>query len=150
MDELARRIDRMAMCNIQVEYDPRGKPPTQNLRDTTWWATWFDAGYVMRRKQAESLLDDMDEASWRKQMLVENAPLHEFRTKWINDNVRVNMRGLEGWSPQPAPEERYVRVKQAASDMIPSMLVGMSESEVKAYEGILYPPTSIMNIPKVA
>lgn len=150
VDEIARRIDRMAMCDVVVEYDPRGKPPTQNLKDPAWWATWFDAAYMMRRKQAETILAAMTEPDWRKKMLIANAPLHEFRSKWINDNVRAQTRQLEGWSPQPAPEDRYVRVKDAAIAMIPGMLEGMPETEAKAHQGALTPPTVIASIPKVA
>jgi hypothetical protein len=150
VDELARRIDRMVMCDVAVEYDPRGKPPTQGMRDSAWWATWFDAGYQMRRNQAKAVLDQMSEFSWRKDIAINNAPLHEFRSKWINDNVRAQAKMFDAAVASMPVEDRYARVKPAAVDMVPGMLHGTDAEVAKYFLAQLIPPTVIPSLPKVA
>ena len=150
VDELARRADRMVMADVAVEYDPRGKPPTQSIRDSAWWATWFDAGYLVRRNQARALLDQMSEPSWRKEVALSNAPLHEFRSKWINDNVRMQAKALDAMSAGAPVDERYNRVKQAATDMVPHILNGADATTAKYFLAALLPQATIPALPKVA
>lgn len=149
VDEISRRIDRHAMADVTLEYPPSGKPPTQNLKEPTWWANWFDAAYMMRRQQAKLLLASMDEPEWRKTMLMNNAPLHEYQSKWINENVRAQSRALEGFGPQPAPDEGYVRCKAKAAEMIPDLLALLPEAEQNTFRNLLNPPTNIIAVPRV-
>lgn len=144
VDEVARRIDRMALTDIALEYPPGGKPQTQNLREPSWWATWFDAGYMMRRKQAQTIIDAMDEPSWRKQILAANAPLHEYRTRWINENVRAQGRQLEGFGPQQPADEGYSRVRQNAAGMIDGMLADLPPAEQQQLRAALVPSNNVV------
>jgi hypothetical protein len=149
VDEIARRIDRMALCDFALEYPPGGKPQTQNLRELAWWGTWFDAAYRMRREQAAKIMLAMDEPEWRKLILIGNAPLHEFRSRWINDNVRGQARQLEGYGVTHAPDEGYTKCRQAAAAMIDELLATMPAQEANAYRTALLPPDNIVALPRV-
>ncbi len=146
-DDVGRLTGRIAFADVRTDQSRVGK--TQEMREPAWWATWFDACYMVRREQAQRIIDHLDEPLWRIRMQREIAPLIEFRSKWINDNVRANARGLEAWSGLSKPDDRYLRVKQKAIDALPKILEGLPEAEAAAYRRILTPPTTIMNLPRV-
>jgi hypothetical protein len=104
----------------------------------------------MRRKIARDIIDspDFDETDCRKYILREHSPLIEFRSRWINDNVRANAKQLEGWSGLKLADARYQRVKDAAIAMIPHLLndYGMEPGEAQMYQRALCPPTTVPNL----
>lgn len=147
-DDVARLIGRLAFADVQTDQSRAGK--TQEMREPGWWATFFDAGYLMRRKIARDIIDapDFQEPEWRKEMLRKHSPLIEFRSRWINDNVRANSRQFEAWSGLNTKDERYQRVRQVAIAMVPHLLsdYGMSPQESAVFRNALTPPTTVVGL----
>ena len=147
-DDLAKIIGRIVHADVRTDQSRPGK--TQEMREPGWWATWFDAAYLMRRKQAFAIIDDpeLQTADWQKKQLKTLAGFVEMRSRWINDNVRQTSGQLEGWYGRHDVDERYKRIKQRAVEMIPSLLndYGMPANEVAMFSRILTPPTSIAGL----
>lgn len=145
-DDIARMIGRISFADIQTDQSKAGK--TQEMREPGWWATWFDAAYLMRRKQARAIIDgdDFQEPEWRKEILRRHHPLIEYRSKWINDNVRVNAAALSAGSNLSLRDERYQRVRSRAVQMIPGLLEGMEPLEALEFSRILTPPTTVVGL----
>lgn len=113
LDDVLKMIDRIVFADI--DFDLGTKPPTQEMREPLFWATFFDVLRLVRRKQAHDIIrsPDFEEPAWRRQVLLRNHPLVEFRSQWINDQVR----GFR--VSQELPHDmRYVRIKNAAVKMI--------------------------------
>ena len=154
-DDIARMIGRISFADVRTDQSKAGK--TQELREPAWWATWFDAAYLVRREIADIIIFDRDfqEPQWRKDVLLAGRPLIESRSRWINDNVRANARQLEGWSGNQAQDDRYKRIKAKAIEMIPKLLDGMPDEPdpgvlgswgAKAYRNALLPPTEVIGL----
>jgi hypothetical protein len=145
-DDLAKLIGRLAFADVRTDQSKAGK--TQELREPAWWATWFDAAYLMRRQIARQIIEcsDFDMPSWQKDVLKANAPLIEHRSRWINDNVRFRAKELEGYSGLTLGDPRYQRVRQKAVAMVPRLLEGMSVDEAAAYKNALLPPTQVIGL----
>ncbi len=130
-DDVARIIGRLSFANLATDQSKPGV--TQEMREPGWWATWFDAAYLMRRKQAHDIINDPDFSGkdWHKNLLLTHHPLIEVRSRMINQNVRQQNAQLTQWAGNLKPDERYNRVKQRAIDMVPSLLndYGMPEQE---------------------
>lgn len=109
IDDIAKMIDRIAFADIHVDLGT--KLPTQEMREPGFWATFFDSLRLDRRRQARDIIEshDFKEPAWRKTLLLRNYPLHEFRSQWINDQVR-GFRMMQ----EPLQDERYERMKTAA------------------------------------
>jgi hypothetical protein len=123
-DDIARLIGRISFADVRTDQSKAGQ--TQEMREPAWWATWFDAAYLMRRKIARNIIwhPDFQETEQRKDMLMAHEPLIESRSRWVNDNVRAQFKH---WFGAPAPDDRYARVKAKAIEMIPQLLEGMPE-----------------------
>lgn len=145
-DDLARIMGRISVADIRTDQSRVGK--TQELREPWWWATWFDAAYRMRRQEAYRLIDELDEPGWRKDVQRNSAPIVEFRSRWINENVRNSARSLEGFPPPSLRDERYQRVKQKAIDLVPHLLddCGMSADEASMFRKHLLPPKTVIGL----
>jgi hypothetical protein len=147
-DDLARLIGRLAFADVRTDQSRAGK--TQELREPAWWATFFDAAYLMRRSIARGIIEDSSfkEPYWRKLASRGHFPLIEFRSKWINDQVRAQSKQLEGWSGLKLADPRYQRVKDAAIAMIPRLLedYGMDPGEAQMYRRALSPPTTVVGL----
>lgn len=122
IDDIARLIDRISFADVTTDQCKVG--PTLEFREPAWWATWFDAAYLVRRRQAYRIIadDEFKETEGRKQMLYAHCPLIEYRSRWINNNVRASHAYVG-----PPPDERYQRIKKQAVDMVPQLLLGMPE-----------------------
>lgn len=146
-DDIARITGRISFADVTTDLKAG---PTQEMREPAWWATWFDAAVLVRRKEAHSLINDPEFASpdWLKQMLLSHHPLIEWRSRWINDSVRAQFKAWTG----PSKDERYNRVRMKAASMVPYILDGMEAMKAKAYLEYLLPPTSVpvLGLPKVA
>lgn len=138
-DDLARLIGRVSFADVRTDQSRAGK--TQEMREPAWWATFFDACYLIRRKQAHTIIQapDFKEQNWRKEILLRHHPMIEFRSRWINDSVRAQARQLEQWAGLTVPDERYKRVRQRAVDMIPGLLAEMDPQEAAAFRAALLP-----------
>jgi len=57
-DDIARLIGRLSFADVRTDQSRAGK--TQEMREPGWWATFFDAAYLMRRKIARDIIDGED------------------------------------------------------------------------------------------
>lgn len=146
-DDLCRIIGRISFADIRTDQSNVGK--TQELREVGWWATFFDCAYLERRRIAQSIIQDFEfkGTEGQKQILMTHHPLIEYRSKWINDNVRQQERAgaFRSWNLS-LDDPRYQRVKQRAIATVPKFLAGMDPVEAMQWQYALNPPTLIPNI----
>jgi hypothetical protein len=149
-DDIARIIDRISFADVRTDQSRAGK--TQEMREPGWWATWFDAACLIRRRAAHDIIksDDFQEPQWRKDLLLAHHPLIEFRSRFISDNVRLQARQLENWSAIQHIDARYRRIKDAAIAMLPQMFEGMDAADVMRFRYALTPPDTITALPKAS
>jgi hypothetical protein len=132
-DDVARIIGRLSFANIRTDQSRPGV--TQEMREPGWWATFFDAAYLMRRKQAHDIMAHEDfrasTPEWQIELLKTHHPLIEVRSRMINAGVRAQSAQLSQWAGNLPPDERYNRVKQRAIALVPRLLedYGMPEEE---------------------
>lgn len=153
VDDVAKIVGRISFADVRTDQTKAGV--TQEMREPSWWATWFDAAYLMRRSIAHDLIRDADFASpdWLKQLLFAHHPLIESRSRWVNDNVRNQFAaGGSGWAAPglTLKDERYARVKQRALDLLPHLLgdYGMEAAEAVRFRNLLAPPENVVNLPR--
>lgn len=142
-DDIARIVGRISFADVTTR-PIHGK--TQEMREPGWWATWFDAAHLVRRAEAHRIIDAIDEPAWRKDILRAHHPLIEYRSRWINDNVRASSRQLEQWSGLSTRDDRYQRVRKRAVDMVPHLLDGMEATLAAKYLEYLIPPTQVVGL----
>ena len=134
-DDVARITGRISFANIGTDQTKAGK--TQEMREPGWWATFFDACYLMRRAQAHAIIDSPEfiDSDWHKALLKANHPLIEVRSRMLNGGVRQNSKNYEQWSGLSNADERYQRVRKRAIDMLPHALesFGMPEQEQEMF-----------------
>lgn len=148
-DDLARMIGRIALADVRT--DQSKAPFTQELREPAWWATWFDAAKLVRRKLAWSIIEGGDflETPSAKERMRRMHYRVDYYSKWVNDNVRAQAGQLSARAGNLQPDARYLRVKQKAIDMVPQILDGMEAEEATAYLKALMPvPNTIASIPQ--
>jgi hypothetical protein len=147
-DDVAKIIGRISFADVRTDQSKVGK--TQELREPAWWATFFDAAYLMRRQIAHTIIGaaDFHEPAWRRKLLLAHHPLIEYRSRWVNDSVRAGARQLEGWSGLDTHDARYQRVRQAAVAMLPHLLddYGMDRDEAAKFRNALTPPTQVVGL----
>lgn len=110
LDDIARLIGRIAVADVKT--DGSRRPGTMDRRDVAWWATFYDAAVIHRRKMAHAIINspEFEEPEWRKKLLLSHHPLIEERSKMINDSARTTR-----WQMPPEPvDDRYRRAKSAA------------------------------------
>ena len=119
-DDVAKLIGRISFADVWTDQAAVGK--TMELREPAFWATWFDAAYKMRRREAEYILTEsgVEQAGWDYYWI--NREFIEHRSRWTNHHVRAQAKQLEGWSGLTLQDPRYQRVKQKALDMVPGLL----------------------------
>jgi hypothetical protein len=125
LDDIARLIGRIAVADVQT--DGSRRPGTMDRRDVAWWATFYDAAVIHRRKMAHAIInsDEFQESEWRKKLLLSHHPLIEERSKMINDSARTTR-----WQFPPEPvDDRYRRAKSAAQAALREWLPDL-ESEL--------------------
>jgi hypothetical protein len=142
-DDIVKIIGRTTFANFRTDQSNAGH--TQEMRETGWWATFFDACYLKRRREARSIIDNPDFAGeqWQKELVYSNHPLIEQRSRTLNLFVKQQEKKLGLGAPKP--DERYQRIKKKAIDMLPELLADpeMSRGEIVAFTHILTPPTII-------
>ncbi len=106
--DIARMIGRWTVADIRVDASKR--PGTQDKRDPAFWATLYDALRVERHEIANSLLSEMVDPDWHKDVLRAQWPLIDQRSEMINDGVRRDAPYMQ----QAQSDERYERIKAAA------------------------------------
>ncbi len=140
-DDLARMIGRISFANIRTDQSQPGV--TQEMREPAWWATFYDAAYLFRRQQALNIINDPDFIcpEWQRQLLIAAFPLIDVRSRMINQSVRNSHRQLSAASGNLPMDERYIRVKNRALEMVPKLLgdYGMPEGEQEMFRKVLKP-----------
>ena len=140
-DDLARMIGRISFANIRTDQSKPGV--TQEMREPGWWATFYDAAYLFRRKQALDIINDpeFECPNWQKSLLIAAFPLIDVRSRMINQSVRNSHRQLSAGAGNLPMDERYIRVKNRALEMVPKFLndYGMPDQERAMFESVLLP-----------
>lgn len=143
-DDIARMIGRISVADIRTDQTKAGR--TQEMREPSWWATWFDACYLKRRREAFAIVNaaDFRGEDWQKDLLRANYSRVEEYSRGVNQSVRAD-RGIQSLASIDLKNERYLRLKQRAIGMLPELLADpeMPEAERQWFSGILTPPTSI-------
>lgn len=138
-DDVARIIGRLSFANLRTDQSKPGV--TQEMREPGWWATWFDAAYLMRRKQAHDIINHPDFIAlpYQRELLLTHHPLIEVRSRMINHGVRQQNAQLTQWAGNLPHDERYMRVKRKAVEMVPHLLndYGMPEEEAQMFSRAL-------------
>lgn len=144
-DDLAKITGRIAVSNIRTDQSKAGK--TQEMREPAWWATYFDACYLMRRAEAHNIISQLDCPDWQRELLMTGHPLIEQRSRMINESVRQNARNLEGMSGLTKKDARYLRLQTHAMANAKFALgnPAMPDWERTAFTNILFPPTTAPN-----
>lgn len=150
VDDVVRIMGRISYVDVMTDQTGAGGR-TQELREPGWWATFYDAAYLTRRKQAHDIINSPEFQSppWLKDLLLQHHPMIEFRSRWINSGVRAQNRELSGMNGNlNLLEPRYVRKKEEAVKLIPHLLngYGMDPQEVAMFRDYLLPPTNIVNL----
>jgi len=141
-DDLAKMIGRVSFANIQTDQSKPGM--TQEMREPAWWATFYDAAYLMRRAQALKVLNDpeFEVSTWQRNFLIAGFPLIDVRSRMINQNVRAQSQQLIQMAGNLGSDERYQRTKQRAVAMVPHLLedFAMPEAEQQMFRSALGVP----------
>lgn len=141
-DDVAKIIGRISFANIRTDQSNVGV--TQEMREPGWWATFFDAAYLMRRKQAHDIINNKGFTcpKWQKVLLKTHHPLIEVRSRMVNQGVRAQSKQLAQWAGNLPFDERYNRVKQRAIALVPRLLedYGMPEHEADMFRRALGVP----------
>jgi len=147
VDDIARMIGRIVFAEVQTNQNRAGI--TQEMREPSWWANWFDAAYLLRRQQAWSIISCLGEPFWLGQMLRTQHPLTEARSRYVNDTVRkTEAEGGFGYTKRNLLDERYQRVKAKAKAMVPEMIKDLPMEEKVQYEHLLLHSDIIVGLPK--
>lgn len=148
-DDIGRMVGRVAFADVAtrqcVQPHQHG---TMEFREPEWWATWFDANYMIRRAHANRIIQDIAQWDtppvpnpWWAGCLAQYAPLIENRSRLLNKIGPKQMR-----STLSTKDERYQRTKQKAIDALPQILSTLPVAEAEMYRKELIVPTTIMNL----
>jgi hypothetical protein len=146
IDDLGQMTQRIVHADVRS--DQRKVGSTMEMREPGWWATWFDAAVQLRRQEAMSLIDHLDEDAVHKARLRTQYIRVDYRSKWVNDSVREQEnRRILPTNPD-LKDERYLRVKEKALALIPKMLEGMDPQQAKVFHDMLIVPDKIVSFPR--
>lgn len=107
--DISRMIGRDWFVDVKLDC-ASNRPPTMEMREPAFWATFYDVLAPERREQAETILSHTYNTTWQTDMLRSQWPKWEQHSRMINDICRNN----DGFKMGPAPDDRYLRVKTAA------------------------------------
>ena len=88
IDDVARMIGRLVYAPAIVDTHKLRPGYTHRLRDVDFWATFFDATYILRHRIAEKMFDAMDDPQWRKDAQRRTFELTRQRSQILNTMVR--------------------------------------------------------------
>lgn len=110
--DIAQLIGRISYAPVSLIERRTG---TMGLREPDFWASYFDAHQLTRRRLAHEIIRyHLDEPQWRRDILLRHYPMIEYRSRWINDNVRAMTPELVRQANPGPPDERYLRLKLMA------------------------------------
>lgn len=123
LSDVAEMVDRIAFADVRLDCSTN-RPPTMEMREPAFWATFYDACHLRRRTQARYILSHCDATpDWEKDVVWRRHPLIEGYSKMINDGVR-------GMRVPPGPaSERYDRVKAAAQLLLKTEILPELEAD---------------------
>ncbi len=146
-DDVAKMIGRISYADLRTDQSRAGR--TQEMREPAWWATWFDACFLIRRREARKIIDSSDFASeeWQKELLRTGYPLIEQRSRILNGSVRHQAQAGQlpiTWDQ----DDRYKALRAKAVAMLPGILWDpeMSDGDRAAFTNMLIPPTTIPSL----
>lgn len=112
LSDLAKLVDRIAFADVRLDCASNRNDggPTMEMREPAFWATFYDACHLRRRRLAHDIIasDGFATPDWQKAILKERHPLIEGYSNMINNSVRAMQ------VPPVAPDARYNRIKAAA------------------------------------
>jgi len=132
LDDIARMINRISFVDVRL--DRLKRPGTQDCRDLKFWTILFDALHLRRRECAREIIESNDfiEPLWRKKLSLAHYPLIEFRSKWVNDSMRQDPKGIEAQGSKGIPDEdRYQRVKKRGVELLASLIPELTAEEAR-------------------
>jgi hypothetical protein len=118
LDDIARLIDRISFADVRI--DTTRRPGTQELRELTFWANFYDLGQIARRRCAHDIIRSPEflDPPWRKEMLMRHYPLVEGRSLYVNGVLRAeSYQQYEKQMGAGAGNERYERLKAQATHL---------------------------------
>ena len=121
LDDIARMIGRFTFVNIEANYTGMRQPKTHRLRDLKFWACYFDAMTIERRRKARAIIDDpeFESPEWMKEVLRNSYQLVEARSMHINAQVREASEQIEAMRGDTSPPDLgYLRLKKAAEQKL--------------------------------
>ena len=128
---------------IDIAVDSSAKPFTSELREPSWWATFYDAARSLREADARRVLG----ISENTVALRRASALISHRSVMINNTVRMQSAALSQMSRLSICDERYQRAKARALEMLPALLDTLGPDRA-AFEAVLYPQQRISAIPQ--
>ncbi len=131
IDDVVRLIDRISFADCQQHYAGH---LTHERREAAFWASFYDFCALERRRQARSIIDspEFQEPEWRKEVLRRSFPMVEYRSVWINNEVRR----MHLADPKKEGGERYARIKKKALAMIERLLPALEAEHAQHEEKI--------------
>lgn len=127
LDDIARITDRIVFTDVWI--DTNRRPGTMEQREVDFWATFFDATKFMRRRIAHNIIKSKanKHPHWHKAVLLMNHPLIEERSVMVNNNARALFEG----TPGEAPDERYLRAKAKAIEVLRGCIGDLEAEEAE-------------------
>lgn len=130
IDDLGKMIERVARAEVWIDCSMR--PGTMEMREPDFWATFYDAGHLERRRIARRIVSspEFDEAPWRKAWLLsQHSPwtLIDERSCGVNNEVRNKIAPHVAKLPD---DERYTRVKREAITALRSFVAELEAEQL--------------------
>lgn len=124
LSDVAEMTDRIAFADVRLDC-ATNRPPTMEMREPAFWATFYDALHLRRRKIACGILNHplCRTPSWEKKIVVDRYPLIEGYSKIINDGVRAMD------VPDLPADVRYARIRAKAISLLNEVLPELQEDE---------------------
>lgn len=153
IDDICRLIGRCTFADVRTDQTRVGK--TQEMREPGWWATWFDAAYLMRHDISRQIIGDSEFATpqWMRQAMLSLPPSVAGARidTWSKYGPNGGVRDQEQRGQLPITHtvtDRYLRIKQRAVDMVPHLLndYGMHPQEAAGYRSALKLPMPIASL----
>lgn len=122
LDDICKMIGRYACAEGETAVLPRpGNGGTQDFREPSLWATYYDAMEADREDMANCLLAEMDVSDAQRAILRAQWPMIHQRSRMINGMVR----GMEGNAPF---DDRYRRIREKATSRMLEIYENMKEA----------------------
>jgi hypothetical protein len=122
LDDISRIINRISYVDIKSDHHVHRPAKTIGLRDLHFWAAYYDAGQIERRRKAHAIIngDDFLDPPWRKELSLRHHGMIEYRSMWVNQLVRDQARDIEAsrGGAESEEDERYRRIKAKAEKQI--------------------------------